>query len=391
MDRFSDIRPYNDDEVRPVIDNLLASNEFIENTISMRFPRLRAPFTGLLRPFVRMLLKKDFSSVVDVRTFQALVKRHVDRLLKKTITDLTVSNLDLLDKGPYLFLCNHRDIALDPTLVNFALIEAGHDSARIAIGDNLLSKPFASDLMRLNKSFIVKRSAKGRQALEAYKTLSAYIGHSILEEKVSIWIAQKGGRAKDGNDYTEPAIIKMFAINRDRRVESFSDYIRKLRILPVTISYEYDPCDSLKARELSHIAEYGEYRKGENEDLNSIASGLMGQKGRVHIHFGRPLEGSMDSPEAIASEVDRQIITNYRLHKTNFMAFHELHGDSSPLSLLGEEFEFKPQEHQKEIEKFRERINCMPLDFRRHALAIYANPVISKIKLTSPKPASPEV
>jgi hypothetical protein len=385
MDRFSDIRPYNDDEIRPVIDNLMANDEFIGNTIGMRFPRLRAPFTGLLRPFVRMRLKKEFSSVADVRTFQALVKRHIDRLLKKTIKDLKVSNLDLLDKGPYLFLCNHRDIALDPTLVNFALIEAGHDSARIAIGDNLLSKPFASDLMRLNKCFIVKRSAKGRQALEAYKTLSAYIGHSILEEKVSIWIAQREGRAKDGIDYTEPAIIKMLAMNRDKHKESFSDYIRKLRIVPVTLSYEYDPCDYLKARELSHIAEHGDYKKGENEDLNSIASGLMGQKGNVHLCYGRPLEGLMDSPEAVATETDRQIISNYHLHKTNFIAFQELYGDSLPLSLLGEEGKFKPDEHQKEIEIFRERINSMPLDFRRHALAIYANPVISKIKLISPE------
>jgi hypothetical protein len=385
MDRFSDIRPYNDDEVRPVIDNLLASNEFIENTIGMRFPRLGAPFTWLLRPFVRMILKREFSFVVDVRTFQALVKRWVDRLLKNTIMDLTVSNIDLLDRGPYLFLCNHRDIALDPTLVNFALIEAGHDSARIAIGDNLLSKPFASDLMRLNKCFIVKRSAKGRRALEAFKTLSAYIGHSILEEKVSIWMAQREGRAKDGNDYTEPAIIKMLAINRNRAAEGFSDYIKKLRIVPVSLSYEYDPCDILKARELSHTAVHGDYKKGEDEDLKSIASGLMGQKGDVHLCFGRPLEGRLDSPEAVASEVDRQIITNYRLHKTNFMAFHELYGDSSSLSLLGEEGEFNPAERQKEIEKFRERINSMPVDFRRHALAIYANPVINKIKLISPE------
>jgi hypothetical protein len=385
MDRFADIRPYHDNEVRPVIDNLLANDEFIENTVSMRFPRLGAPFTKLLRPLVRAILRREFSSVIDVRTFQILVKKYVDRLLKKTITDFSVSNLDLLDKGPYLFINNHRDIALDPTLVNFALIEAGHDSARIAIGDNLLSKPFASDLMRLNKCFIVKRSAKGRKALDAYKTLSAYIGGSILDEKVSIWIAQREGRAKDGNDYTEPAIIKMFAINRDKGTESFSDYIKKLRIVPVTISYEYDPCDTLKARELSHMAEYGDYKKSENEDLNSIASGLMGQKGRVHVYFGKPLEGRMDSPEAVASEVDRQIITNYRLHKSNFMAFHELYGDAMNLSLLGEEYDFEPIEHQKELEKFRERINRMPSDFQRHALATYANPVVNKLKLLSEK------
>jgi hypothetical protein len=385
MDRFADIRPYNDNEVRPVIDNLLVNEEFIESIVSMRFPQLGDPLTGFLRPFVRMRLKKEFSSIVDVRTFQALIKTYMTRLFKKTIGDLKVSNIDLLDKGPYLFICNHRDIALDPTLVNFALIEAGHDSARIAVGDNLLSKPFASELMRLNKCFIVKRSAKGRQALQAYKTLSAYIGHSILEEKVSIWIAQREGRAKDGNDFTEPAIIKMFAINRDKNAETFSDYIKKLRILPVTISYEYDPCDSLKAKELSHTAEYGDYKKSENEDLKSLASGLMGKKGSVHICFGKALDKGLDSPEAVAAVVDRQIISNYRLHKTNFMAYHELYGEALGLSLLGDECDFRPALHQKELKEFQGRINRMPSDFRKHALAIYANPVVNKLKLLSEK------
>jgi 1-acyl-sn-glycerol-3-phosphate acyltransferase len=384
MDRFSDIRPYNDQEVRPVIDSLLANDEFIANFVSMRFPRLGAPLIGLMKPLARMILRKEFSPAVDVRTFQALIKRHITHLVKKTITDLKVTNLELLDNGPYLFVCNHRDIALDPTLVNYALLQAGHDSARIAIGDNLFSKPFASDLMRINKGFIVKRSVKGRQALEAFKTLSAYIGHSILEEKVSIWIAQREGRAKDGNDYTEPAIIKMFAINRTRGIEGFSDYIKRLRIVPVAISYEYDPCDILKARELSHKAKHGNYKKAENEDFNSIASGLMGQKGCVDVSFGRPLDEGLDSPEAVASEIDRQIITNYRLHKTNFMAFHELYGDNArQLSLLGDGYDFSPDELKKEMKKFHDRINRMPSDFRIHALAIYANPVANKIRLIS--------
>lgn len=382
MDRFSDIRPYNDEEVRPVIDSLLASDEFIENAVSMRYSMLSSPLRKLLRPLARMLLKREFSPVLDVRTLQTLMKKHIKLLIKNTITEFKVSNLEFLDNGPYLFVCNHRDIALDPTLVNYALFEAGHDSARIAIGDNLLTKPFASDLMRLNKCFIVKRSVKGRQALEAFKTLSAYIGYTILEEKVSIWIAQREGRAKDGNDVTEPAIIKMFAINRNRSTESFSDYIKRLRIVPVAISYEFDPCDIMKARELSHTAKHGNYEKGENEDLNSIASGLMGQKGCVDVSFGSPLDERLDSPEAVAAEIDRQIITNYRLHKTNFMAFHELYGDDArQLSLLGDEYDFRPQEHAREMKRFHDRINRMPSDFRSHALAIYANPVVNKIKL----------
>jgi hypothetical protein len=385
MDRFIDIRPYNEEEVRPVIDNLLADNEFINTIVNLRFPVLNKSLSRFLRPFVRLRLKREFSSVVDVRTFQTLVKSYMDRLFKKTIKKFTVSNLDQIDKGPYLFMCNHRDIALDPTLVNFALLEDGHDSARIAIGDNLLTKPFASDLMRLNKCFIVKRSAKGRKALEAYKTLSAYIGHSLFEEKVSIWIAQREGRAKDGNDYTEPAIIKMLAINRDRRVEEVQDYIKRLRIVPVVISYEYDPCDGLKAKELFQTAEYGEYKKGENEDLLSIASGIMGQKGNVHVCFGKPLDQGLDNPEAVASALDRQIIKNYYLHQTNFMAFHELYGDSHDLSPLDEECKLTPLEHEKELKNFQDRINSMPPEHRKYALAIYANPVVNKLKIISEK------
>ena len=383
MDRFAEIRPYRDNEVRQIIENLLADKEFIRTIVNLRFPGLNTLFSPFLSPLLRRRLKKEFLSIIDVRTFQTLVKSYMEPMFRKTIKEFKVSNLDKLDAGPYLFMSNHRDIALDPTLINFALLEDGQDSARIAIGDNLLSKPFASDLMRLNKCFIVKRSAKGRQALEAYKTLSAYISHSIFEEKISIWIAQREGRAKDGNDYTEPAIIKMLAINRDKKAESFSDYIKRLRIVPVVISYEYDPCDGLKARELFHIAQHGEYKKGEYEDLKSIASGVMGEKGHIHVCFGEPLVDNMDAPEAVASAVDRQIIKNYSLHPTNFMAYRELHGDSRDLSLLNARYNFTTEEYEKGYSIFQQRINSLPQEHRKYALAIYANPVVNKIRIIS--------
>jgi hypothetical protein len=383
MDRFADIRPYRDNEVRPIIELLLSDREFIRAIVNLRFPGLASPLAGFLDPFVRMRLKKEFGSIIDVRTFQDLIKNYMDRLFQRTIKEIKVSGLEQLDHDPCLFMCNHRDIALDPTLVNFALLEDRRDSARIAIGDNLLIKPFASDLMRLNKCFIVERSAKGRQALKAYKTLSAYISHSIFEEKVSIWIAQREGRAKDGNDFTEPAIIKMLAINRDRGSEGFADYIKRLRIVPVVISYEYDPCDGLKAGELFHTAKHGEYKKSKNEDLKSIASGIMGKKGSVRICFGKPLKDDLDTPEAAASAVDMQIIKNYYLHPTNFMAYRELFGDSKDLSLLNEQYAFDPEEYQKEYRIFKQRINSLPSEHRRYALAIYANPVVNKIKFIS--------
>lgn len=386
MDKFADIRPYRDNEVRPVIENLLSDREFIRTIVNLRFPGLSSLLAGFLDPFVRRRLRKEFGAIINVRTFQELITNYLSNLLRRTIKEFKVSGLEGLDPDPYLFMCNHRDIAMDPALVNLAMLENGHDSARIAIGDNLLTKPFASDLMRLNKCFIVKRSAKGRQALEAYKTLSAYISHSIFEEKVSIWIAQREGRAKDGNDYTEPAIIKMLAMNRDKGSEGFTEYIKRLRIVPVVISYEYDPCDGLKARELFHIAEYGKYRKGENEDLQSIASGVMGEKGSVNICFGKPIKDNLDTPEAVASAVDRQIIGNYYLHTTNIMAYRELYGDNKDLSLLNEQYGFDPEEYQKVYGIFQKRINSLPSEHQRHALAIYANPVVNKIKIISERP-----
>jgi 1-acyl-sn-glycerol-3-phosphate acyltransferase len=388
MDRFADIRPYKDNEIRPVIENLLSDNEFIRTIVNLRFPGLPVFLSRLLGPFVRRRLRKEFASIVDVRTFQELIKSYMDKLFRRTIKEFKVSGLEQLGPGPYLFMCNHRDIAMDPTLVNFAMLEDGRDSARIAIGDNLLTKPFASELMRLNKCFIVKRSVKGRQALEAFKTLSAYINNSIFKEKVSIWIAQREGRAKDGNDYTEPAIIKMLAISRDRKTESFAEYVRRLRIVPVVISYEYDPCDAMKAKELYHTAEYGEYKKGENEDLKSIASGVMGEKGHVHVFFGKPLEDALDTPEAIASAVDRQIIENYRLHPTNFMAYNELYGESGDFSILDERCDFNSDEYKNESWLFKQRINALPPEHRKYALAIYANPVVNKMRLISERQAA---
>lgn len=383
MDRFADIRPYKDNEVRRIIDNLLSDREFIRTICNLRFPGFPRFVSRLLYPLVRGRLSKEFKPVNDVRTFQDLVRSYMNTLFKRTIKEFNISGLKQLDPGPCILMCNHRDITMDPVLVNYAMLEDGRDSARIAIGDNLLTKPFASDLMRLNKSFIVKRSLKGRQAFEAFRTLSAYIGHSIFEEKVPIWIAQREGRAKDGNDFTEPAIIKMFAMNRDKASEGFDEYIRRLRIVPVAVSYEYDPCDGLKAAELFSTARYGKYIKGEDEDLKSIALGLIGQKGVVHVCFGTPLEDNIGTPEAVASAVDRQIITNYHLHPTNFMAYRELYGDTKEVSLLNEQYAFDPDKYISDSEVFKQRIESMPQDHRRYALAIYANPVVNKIKIIS--------
>lgn len=381
-DPFADIRPYHDSEVVPVLERLLVDGEFLETLAKLRLPKLTARFPGLVRYVVRLLLRHELRGVKDVFGVQTLVKRYMDRMIEGTTDRFTVSGLDGLDSRSYLFMSNHRDIALDPAFVNYALYHNGRDTVRIAIGDNLLSKPFAADLMRLNKSFIVRRSAKGpRQMLAAYKNLSAYIRHSIEVDHSSVWIAQREGRAKDGLDRTEPAIIKMLTMAQDKGTESFSEFVRSLDILPVAISYEYDPCDGAKARELYERSRQGSYQKAEHEDLKSIALGISGRKGDVHVSFGTLIDGEYAGPDEVAEAVDRQVIALYKLHPTNFFAWRELHGSFPDLPCGVDDLPFRAADHASIERDFAARIAALPEPHRPFALAIYANPIASKLAL----------
>jgi hypothetical protein len=374
MDDFADIRPYNDDEVSAVLARLLVDPELLRAISRLKFKYLAGILGWPLRQLVRGALQRELSGVSDVRGFQSVVEGYMSRMIEDSTAGFTVSGLERLqDRGPYLLMSNHRDITLDPAFTNYALFHNGLDTVRIAIGDNLLTKQWVSDLMRLNKSFIVKRSATGpREVFKAYRELSGYIRHSLQVERVPIWIAQREGRAKDGIDRTEPAIIKMLAMSKDKS-EDFGEFIAGLRIVPVSISYELDPCDALKAAELHALASSGEYQKAEHEDVASIAVGISGAKGRVHVAFGEMLDGGFETPEAVAAELDRQIVSNYQLQATNIYAWRRLH-DELPAG-IGEvagscsEAEFKA------------RIDAMPAEHRDFALGIYANAIASKLGL----------
>jgi hypothetical protein len=377
-DPFADIRPYRDEEVADVLARLLKDPGFLDAIGRLRLARLASIAPWLVRPVVRWLLTRQVRGVSDVRSMQDVIKRYMDRMIESATAGFSVSGLDRLDPAhAALFMSNHRDIAMDPAFTNYALHRNDRETVRIAIGDNLLTQPWVADLMRLNKSFIVKRSVSGpRELLAASKNLANYIQHSIVEECAPVWIAQREGRAKDGVDRTEPALIKMLSLSRDKRSEEFGDHIRRLRIVPVAISYELDPCDALKASELYQLASAGTYEKGEQEDVASIGHGIAGDKGRVHVSFGTPLDGELNTPEAVAAAVDRQIITSYCLHPTNLYAYHMLHGDDAPVpdDLYLEEGECSQSE-------FEARIAAMPEPHRPFALGIYANAVVSKLAL----------
>ncbi len=382
-DPFADIRPYRDSEVSAVLQRLLVDPEFLGNIARMRLPRLNGLLPGLSRWLVRQVLSRELRGVDAVDPLQSVVKKYMDRMIEATTDRFSVSGLDALAADQaWLFMSNHRDIALDPAFLSYALYHNDHETVRIAIGDNLLSKPFAADLMRLNKSFIVKRSAKGPRAmLAAYRQLSGYIRHSIEVDNNPIWIAQREGRAKDGLDRTEPAIIKMLTMAQDKAVESFSDYVNRLRIVPVAISYEFDPCDSAKAQELYVRATTGGYEKAEHEDLRSIGLGIAGTKGDVHVSFGRPLVGEFADADAVAAAIDRQVIACYVLHPTNFFAYRMLHGAMPDLPCGADGSPFAA-DHYRDIEqRFAARIAALPESHRPYALAIYANPIVSKLEL----------
>ncbi|WP_114766773.1 1-acyl-sn-glycerol-3-phosphate acyltransferase [Vibrio rhodolitus] len=358
IDPYIEIRPYNDDEIPAAIDRLIQDDEFIAAILQHRFANHAPWFKALMTPLVKVYLKYKWSKLNTTESIQLEVKKYLQQTLASTTQGVTFSGLENLDKQTaYLFVSNHRDIAMDPALVNFGLHQNEHKTVRIAIGDNLLKKPCATELMRLNKSFIVKRSAKApREMMKALGTLSGYIKHS-LETGNSIWIAQKEGRAKDGNDFTDPAILKMFHVEGRRQKVDFPTYIQSLKIVPVAISYENDPCDVAKARELFEKAVHGQYEKGEFEDIESIIQGIVGDKGRVHVAFGNVIEEAFETPDALAAEIDRQIHANYKLFPINLLAA----GDDSVDAQVKSKLESKLAE--------------LPQGAHQYLIDSYANPV----------------
>ena len=379
MSEFDDIRPYNDSEVPAVIARLIADPEFIDLLLSRKVPVLAKICPWLLRPLLRRSLSKAAEKINSVDDLQRYITGSLKALIDKTTDGYSVSGLENLDPNKaYLFLSNHRDIALDPAMVNLALSDAGMATVRIAIGDNLLRKPFASDLMRVNRSFIVKRSITGRRdKLEALKKLSRYIRHSISSDGVSVWIAQREGRAKDGHDRTETALLKMLALSKDKET-SFAQATAEINLVPVAISYEYDPCDVDKGRELYAKEQGEEYVKQEFEDLDTIQKGFVGYKGRIHLAFGDPIADQYENADSLAEEIDHQVYTNYKLFPSNIVACQIL-GYTENLESVKSQW---PDHNWQDAElRFKDYLNRAPSLYRKIITEGYAAPVLNYLKV----------
>jgi len=358
---FEDIRPFNDSEAKPVLKETLNDPAMTKAICSWLAPGINRKMPWLIRPAVRWGLKAYFWNVKNIDGFQNKLAPIVSRLLKKSVEEFSVHGLERLDRNKaYLFVSNHRDIVMDPAMLNWALHNSGFQTVRIAIGDNLLSQPFSSNLMRLNKSFIVKRGLKGlKERFKAAQKLSRYIHFSILEENANIWIAQREGRSKDGYDSTNSAIIGMFSLSKPKPV-AYSDYINELNIVPVAISYEIDPLDTAKARELHSQETKGEYKKRKNEDMTSIARGMTAGAGRVHLEFGDVLNGSFECDDDVAKAIDDQVHQNYKPFETNEWAEKILNGEATVAS-------------NSNVETLKKRVDSARDDLKPYILKQYAN------------------
>jgi glycerol-3-phosphate O-acyltransferase len=325
--------------------------------------------------------------VKTIDGFQSKIAHPLMRiLLDKTIDSLSISGLENIQKGEsYLFISNHRDIILDSAILNVLLYEKGYGTFQTAIGSNLLSSELVSDLTKLNKNFVVKRNTGAREFYENSMILSSYIQHVIGDLKESIWIAQREGRTKDGLDKTQPGLLKMLSINCDKPVR---ECFRDLRITPVAISYEYDPCDVLKIPELKAISRDEKYEKAPGEDLNSILTGLTGRKGRVHIKIGKTLNKELDALadqsnineklKMLGEIIDRQIYLNYKIWPTNQMAFDKLENQ------IASSENYEGRDPEEFFNLCKERLSGANLNSPEDynwLLNMYANPVRNYLAL----------
>jgi 1-acyl-sn-glycerol-3-phosphate acyltransferase len=323
VNNFDDIRPYNDQEIKAALEGLLKEPLF--------YKMMKWVYPDLGKTVIQSMMKQ----IKSVDQFQQEFGAPVFKVVaQKTTSGLTFSNMELLEKGkPYLFLSNHRDIILDSALLNVSLMEKGYDTTQIAIGDNLLQTSFAKNLVRANKNFIVNRNINAREIFFYSLRLSNYIRNTIVNDRVSIWIAHREGRSKDGDDRTASGLLKMFTLSSAQAIE---DSLLPLNIIPMCVSYEYDPCDILKANELVHVKLFGSYDKKPGEDFYSMVKGLTGHKGRVNIAVGNPMDKAIEEMRFIqhknekvlhlANAVDTEMHRIFRLWPNNFIAYDMLHG-----------------------------------------------------------------
>ena len=378
MSKFDSIRPYYDSEVNEALCS------------SLNHPMMKAMMNFTFPEVDDEVWKEQLKKTHSIRDFQInFVYQSIQKVLEKSSDGLTTSGFEKLEAHtPYLFISNHRDIILDTSLLNVSLFDHGLVMTASAIGDNLVKKDFVSKLSKLNRNFLVQRGLTPRELLQSSKLMSEYMYHLLSKENRSVWIAQREGRTKDGNDATHQGVLKMVAMASDEN--NVTDFFKKLKIVPVSISYEYDPTDALKMPQLLAQAKDEVYIKEKNEDFITLLSGIIGQKKRIHIHVGDIIHNELDiikvnydntnkQIQALANVIDDSILQNYKLWPTNYIAYDILNETQKFASY------YTTEEKQLFQRRFEMRIDTENKTLRAGFLAMYANPVVNKMKYHNAK------
>ena len=369
---FGEISSYSDDQVSSKIKELAVDKDFHNYLANLLFPELSKYFSTLLNLYIKRKFLDTFSTCDSIEEFQKCMAPLVSQMITKTTDGFSFSGEENLSDKPTLFMGNHRDISLDPAFLNYLLYLKDRKTVRIAIGDNLLDGGFAETLMRLNKSFIVHREIKGiKETLKKLTRLSAYINTSLSNDGESIWIAQKEGRANDGNDFSDEAVLKMLYLDQRRKV-SLVDWVRKVNLTPISISYEYDPLDIVKAKGWDYQDALSHEEINKN-DLQEMASGIFGYKGRVHLHICEPIAFDGDSIKELSDKIEQQIISNYHIWPSSEAAL-------SLLPELNDSFDGSQKFTNEELIKFKKRFEYLNDRILEECLMMYARPLLNKEK-----------
>lgn len=375
---FDEIRPYTPEELPQVFEELIADPEF-QGAMGHAFKGM--PFENIAAAMRASKSNLEFQ--------KALVYPFMKGVIAKLSSGLTISYENRENMSKSLCISNHRDIIMDSAFLCIAMVDTIGNTVEIAIGDNLLIRPWIKKLVRVNRSFIVQRSASIREMLASSKRLSSYIHYTIAERSQPIWLAQREGRAKDSNDRTQEGLIKMLSMYSGGDI---IDALKELNIAPTTISYEYDPCDYLKAKEFQQKRDNPEHKKSPMDDLINMQTGMFGYKGGIHYHIANCINEEIDKIDrsigknektaAVARIIDRHIHSNYKFWSINYYFYELLTGDTRFASSCTAEERAKLDAYlQGQIEKVdlpnRDDAFC-----RTKILEMYANPVINYLKAT---------
>ncbi len=368
-DFYDEFRPYNETEAKEAIKRIIKNDKF-KKIFKYFFNEIKTDED----------FNEFFSKIKSINDFQIKIMHEVAlRIIKTTSDGLTYSGFENINpEENYVFISNHRDIILDATFFQTILVDNGFQTTEITFGNNLMQDPLIVDIGRINKMFKVYRKGSPKELLKKTLQLSEYIRYTVFNKHRSIWIAQRGGRTKDGNDKTHTGVIKMLNASGTK---SFEENIKDLNIVPVSISYEFEPNDALKVNELLNTVN-GKYEKTSDEDINSIIDGVTGKKGKIHIAICKPLNRNLnllkkinrtnEKVNKLAKITDNEIYKNYKLYPNNFIAYDILSGTNK--------FADKYSENQKRVflEYKNDRLNKINAPNKKAEtifLKIYANPV----------------